>query len=246
MDAVTRTATLFVRHDSKDCRCKDKDKENDWQKCKCVKTMLLYDGAKPEGHRQWKQSTRRRVWEEAEYAAILGQVQKDGDTKLETFLELLRWSGMALVDATLFDTKSVVNGTLDYKRQKTGKRAIVVLPSRVVALLNKLPDGQPFRRPDFKLESDKSFWRIQLQNLFERAKVTEVKTDLGMRPAHPHQLRDTCAVWYIRKGALIQDVAKMLGDTVAMVERHYLPYIEELKDAHVATNKRILEAAGAD
>jgi integrase len=163
-----------------------------------------------------------------------------------TFLELLRWSGMALVDATLFDTKSVVNGTFDYKRQKTGKRVIVVLPARVVALLNKLPEGQPFRRPGFKLESDKAFWRIQLQDLFERARITEVKTDLGMRPAHPHQLRDTCAVWYIRKGALIQDVAKMLGDTVAMVERHYLPYIEELKDAHVATNKRILEAAGAD
>jgi hypothetical protein len=55
-----------VRHDSKDCRCKDKDKGNDWHKCKCVKTMLLYDGAKPEGQRQWKQSTKRRVWEEAE------------------------------------------------------------------------------------------------------------------------------------------------------------------------------------
>jgi hypothetical protein len=66
MDAVTRTATLFVRHDSKDCHCEDKDKGNDWQKCKCVKTMLLYDGAKPEGQRQWKQSTKRRVWEEAE------------------------------------------------------------------------------------------------------------------------------------------------------------------------------------
>jgi len=113
-------------------------------------------------------------------------------------------------------------------------------------LLKKLPEGQPFRRPDLKLESAKGAWRIQLQDLFERAGITEVKTDLGMRPAHPHQLRDTCAVWYIRKGALIQDVAKMLGDTVAMVERHYLPYIEELKDAHVATNKRILEAAGAD
>jgi site-specific recombinase XerD len=193
-----------------------------------------------------EQGSRTVPFTDAEYAAILGQVQKDGDTKLETFLELLRWSGMALVDATLFDTKSVVNGTLDYKRQKTGKRAIVVLPSRVVALLNKLPEGQPFRRRDLKLESDKGFWRIQLQDLFERAKTTEVKTDLGMRPAHPHQLRDTCAVWYIRQGALIQDVAKMLGDTVAMVERHYLPYIEELQDAHVATNKRILEAAGAD
>jgi integrase len=87
----------------------------------------------------------------------------------------------------------------------------------VVALLNKLPEGQPFRRSDLKLESDKGSWRIQLQDLFERAKITEVKTDLEMRPAHPHQLRDTCAVWYIRKGALIQDVAKMLGDTVAKV-----------------------------
>jgi len=66
MDAVTRTATRFVRHDSEDCRCKDKDRGNGWQKCKCVKTMLLYDGAKPEGQRQWKQSTKRRVWEEAE------------------------------------------------------------------------------------------------------------------------------------------------------------------------------------
>jgi hypothetical protein len=67
--------------------------------------------------------------------------------------------------------------------------------SRVVALLNKLPERQPFRRRDLKLESDKGFWRIQLQDLFERAKITEVKTDLEMRPAHP--LRDTCAVWYI-------------------------------------------------
>jgi hypothetical protein len=66
MVAVTRTATLFVRHNSKECRCKDKDKGNDWQKCKCVKTMLLYDGVKREGQRQWKQSTKRRVWEEAE------------------------------------------------------------------------------------------------------------------------------------------------------------------------------------
>jgi hypothetical protein len=68
----------------------------------------------------------------------------------------------------------------------------VVLQARVVTLLNKLAEGQPFRRPDFKLESDKAFWRIQLQDLFERARITEVKTDLGMRPSHPHQLRDTC------------------------------------------------------
>jgi hypothetical protein len=67
-------------------------------------------------------------------------------------------------------------------------------------------------------------------------------------PLMPRQFkRRSQSAWKsIRKGALIQDVAKMLGDTVAMVERHYLSYIEELKDAHVATNKRILEAAGAD
>jgi hypothetical protein len=32
---------LFVRHDSKDCRHRDKNKGNDWQKCKCVKLLSL-------------------------------------------------------------------------------------------------------------------------------------------------------------------------------------------------------------
>jgi hypothetical protein len=50
--------------DSKDCRCKDRDKVNDGRSVNA--TMQLYDGAKPESQRQWKQSTKRRVWEEAE------------------------------------------------------------------------------------------------------------------------------------------------------------------------------------
>ena len=86
---------------------------------------------------------------------------------------------------------------------------------------------------------------MQLQDLFERAKITEVKTDLGMRPAHPHQLREMTPA-RCGTSARVRSSKKVLGDTVATVERQYLPYIEELKDAHVATNKRILEAAGSD
>jgi site-specific recombinase XerD len=54
-----------------------------------------------------EQGSRTVPFTDAEYAAILAQVQKDGDTNLETFLELLRWSGMALVVATLFDSRVV-------------------------------------------------------------------------------------------------------------------------------------------
>jgi alpha-glucosidase (family GH31 glycosyl hydrolase) len=71
MDAVTRTATLLVRHDSKDCRCKDKDRGNEWQKCKCVKTMLLYDGAKPEGQRQWKRALSSALFRRVEVPLAL-------------------------------------------------------------------------------------------------------------------------------------------------------------------------------
>jgi hypothetical protein len=46
---------------------------------------------------------------------------------------------------------------------------------------------------------------MQLQDLFERAKITEVKTDPGMRPAHPHQLREMtparCGTALIQEGA---------------------------------------------
>src|SRR6266851_9955268 len=63
-----------------------------------------------------------------------------GDQRLHAFLELLRWSGMALVDAVAFDRKTLdKDGVLRYVRIKTGKLAMVQLPDHVVILLHDIP-----------------------------------------------------------------------------------------------------------
>jgi hypothetical protein len=43
-------------------------------------------------------------------------------------------------------------------------------------------------------------------------------------------IRDTLAVDMLSRGASPYDVAKMLGDTIDTVEKHYTPFVKELRD----------------
>jgi site-specific recombinase XerD len=52
----------------------------------------------------------------------------------------------------------------------------------------------------------------------------------GVANAHPHRFRDTLAVDMLRRGASPYDVAKMLGDTIDTVEKHYTPFVRELRE----------------
>ena len=65
--------------------------------------------------------------------------------RLLTFVQLLRWSGMALTDATQFSTDLIHKGVLTYKRQKTKKTASTKLPEHVLELLRTVPpvNGTP-------------------------------------------------------------------------------------------------------
>lgn len=66
-------------------------------------------------------------------------------------------------------------------------------------------------------------------SLGDRAEVTRV---------HPHRFRDTLAVDLLLKGATAYDVAKTLGDTIAVIEEHYAPYVRELRER----TRRIIES----
>jgi len=57
-----------------------------------------------------------------------------------------------------------------------------------------------------------------------------VGTRAGVAKAHPHRFRDTLAVDMLSRGASPYDVAKILGDTIDTVERHYTPYVRELRE----------------
>lgn len=52
----------------------------------------------------------------------------------------------------------------------------------------------------------------------------------GIRGGHAHRCRDTFAVSLLLQGATLYDVAKLLGITVAITERHYSPWVKELQE----------------
>lgn len=52
----------------------------------------------------------------------------------------------------------------------------------------------------------------------------------SIKDVYPHRFRDTMAVTMLEKGASIYDVAKILGDTVATIEKHYAPFTKQLQE----------------
>jgi integrase len=52
----------------------------------------------------------------------------------------------------------------------------------------------------------------------------------GFADTHPHRFRATFAVDMLARGATPYDVAKLLGDEIATVERHYAPFVKELRE----------------
>ncbi len=180
---------------------------------------------------------------------VPGQTRQAWRHRLTAFLELTRWSGMALTDAIQFRADLVdAEGVLRYRRQKTGELATVPLPSHVVTMLRDVPSERgsdpvrPFSTENGRLGSDTRKWQHRLQALFEFAGIAAVQTDHGARKPHPHMLRDTFAVWHLRHGARLHTVAKMLGHTnTKTTERSYLPWVKELEDAAIQDARKALQ-----
>jgi integrase len=52
----------------------------------------------------------------------------------------------------------------------------------------------------------------------------------GVQGGHAHRFRDTFSVRMLEKSATLYDVAQYLGITLRVCERHYAPYVKELRD----------------
>jgi integrase len=213
----------------------------------------------------YEKGSRTAIFTDKQYEAILKAVadyepeninavtRAAWKERITAFVELLRWSGMALIDAVQYRPELVdAEGVLRYRRQKTGELATVQLPDHVVTLLRNIPlekdsigEGQPFRMRDFTAHSDTVTWRKRLMKLFVKAGITEVRNELGKsRKAHPHCLRDTMAVWNLRHGVPLHSVARMLGHSdPSTTARAYLPWVKELEQATIAEGRAALEKA---
>jgi integrase/recombinase XerD len=180
----------------------------------------------------------------AEYARLLDAVyvtidsKRDGtglQKKVHAFLQCMRWSGLAIQDASTlkrsnlqFDrAKEIYRITTN--RQKTGTHVSVPIPldvaEELLAVLNDNPvyffwsgNGSP--------NSARSNWSQRyIAPIFEAAKI---HSDGHMMS---HRLRDTFAVDLLEKGVPMEEVSKLLGHTsIRTTEKHYAKWSKGRQD----------------
>ena len=52
-----------------------------------------------------------------------------------------------------------------------------------------------------------------------------------MPKGHPHQLRDTAAVEWLKEGVPIEEVSRLLGhSSIKTTERHYNPWVQSRQE----------------
>jgi len=138
-------------------------------------------------------------------------------------------TGLRIGDVEAFPREAVdfSSGLTRLRTEKRGKTVTLGLHDSVVSALRpfvaSFNDAQKASGLLFPTKEGKPMTSLDayLRRMFERC---------GIQRGHAHRFRDTFAVRLLARGASIYDVAKMLGNTVAVAERHYAPFVKELQD----------------
>jgi integrase len=145
-------------------------------------------------------------------------------------LLLLRWTGFRGSDAVQlswdevhFDRKEIERVT-----QKRRKKVILPIYSELLFLLEAEHERRRPRASDCVLTNPATGKPLTRPRLYQR--MLSLGRRAGVSNAHPHRFRDTLSVDMLARGASPYDVAKMLGDTIETVERHYMPFVKELRE----------------
>jgi len=186
-----------------------------------------------------------------EYEKLLAQCSKEFQPvrarKVHALIQCMRYTGLAIRDAVpleqdeiQWDKKKKVHRIVT-SRQKTGVHVSVPIPGAVARELLDLLNGNPryvfWNRGGFGgRDSEKrgkegkettavTTMQTDLRNLFRAA-------GLYVENQHmvSHRLRDTFAVSMLSRGVPLEEVSKMLGNSLKVCERHYGKWVQSRQD----------------
>lgn len=167
----------------------------------------------------------------------LAKLREASGADLLTFL-LLRWTGLRGSDAVGLRWEEIDWDSREINRLTLKRRKRVILPVHQ-ELLFALETERDRRKPlpEHRVLLNPSNGKpLTRPRLYER--MMALGRRAGVLEAHPHRFRDSFAVDLLTRGASPYDVAKLLGDTVETLEKHYAPFVRELRERA----RRIMES----
>lgn len=167
-----------------------------------------------------------------------------GDNEyLKTFILVMRYSGLATVDAVKLTPDRLEGNHLRLRRTKTRGWVKVLLPGVVADRLRDLP-LQPCgfwfwnkKETNAKHETATGNMRRMLRPIFgPKGANIALKDEEGhpirdshgkQKYGHPYQLRHTFVKEQLENGASLERIAELLGNTYKIVEMHYQAWVKD-------------------
>lgn len=166
-----------------------------------------------------------------EVSRILDHAYVDRSLFRRALVLTFLYTGLRISDVANLEKKAVhlETGSILLRTQKRKKDIWLGMNSdlkhALAEHLRKQNDTQKFSPYVFPTKTGR---RIHSQTM--DAFLRRIFTRAGIEKGHAHRFRDTFAVRLLEHGASLYDVAKLMGITVAVAERHYTPYVVELQN----------------
>jgi integrase len=173
--------------------------------------------------REDKERLKPKPFTEAELKKLLAAVPKTFPDKISAarmtaLIHFMVSTGVAIRDTIQLQRKNISDqGWLKIERQKTGKAVMQKLDPALHRELLAVLNGNPryfFWSGDSLASSATTNWQHDLRTLMTDAGVW-IKGNLS------HRFRDTAVDFWLGVGCSMNEIAASLGDTVAIVEKHY-------------------------
>lgn len=163
----------------------------------------------------------RQPFSDQEIQNIIGQTKDDREL---AFVLALRHTGLRIGDASLLRVSQVSEGRVYLYTTKAGTPVSVVIPPQLQTLLTALPTPGGY----FFLIGESTHPHTA-SNLWRR-RIKRMCKDAKIKPDHPHRFRHTMAADLLSKGASVEDVAAILGNSPGVVVKHYSQWIKGRQD----------------
>ncbi len=167
-----------------------------------------------------------KVLEACDKFGTTGKYGAASGKRVKAFVLIMRYTGLRIGDTVQLSKENVQDGKVFLTTQKTGVQVRVPVPSCVVAALSEIEglSRHYFWNGTGTVLSAVSVWQRTLQRLFKAA---------GISNGHSHRFRSSFACALLQKNVSLENVAVLLGNSPAIVEKHY--------SAFVASRQAILE-----
>ena len=167
-------------------------------------------------------------------AAEYGEILKVATGRTRTLIQLMRWSGLAIRDASTLKRSDIHCDEGVHKivrsRTKTRTPLYIPIPADVAAEVLEVANGNPMyvfwnRQTAASEYRHAGYMGELIKTVFDTAGVHSEGHMIS------HRLRATFAVDLLQKGLPLEDVSRLLGHkSVTTTERHYAKWVKGRQD----------------